>query len=197
MWLIRIVQLMKYRIDHIGKWWIPILLITTCDIVLHTYYKKRVYDWVKYTVDLVLVIILLLSSMVFSRSILPREYWNSNYSFDILSAFKPGPGIYGFIDTWFEAFLNILIFIPVGYIMTRLFNSKTIAIELSGALIITIELLQLSTNRGFFELSDIILNTCGAIIGCYYYRIKRLSVFYLLTKQFKKIWKRLQNLKYK
>lgn len=194
MWFFRIVQLTKYRIGQIGMWWILILLIAAFDVVMHTYYKKRVYDWVKCSVDLVLVIILLLSSMVFSRSLLPREYWNSNYSFDILNAFKPGPGIYGFIDTWFEAFLNILIFVPIGYMTTGLFKSKLTAVTLSSAFIITIELLQLSTNRGFFELSDILLNMSGVIIGCLYYESKLSSVVYSTTRQFfNKIWKMLQN----
>ena len=194
MYIFRTFQLIRYRIAQVGVWWIPILLIGVLDFLMHVRYKNRISKRIINFFDLLFVVLILLSSMVFSRRLLPREYWNSNYSFDIINAFKPGPGIYGFIDTWFEALLNILIFVPIGYMTTGLFKSKLTAVTLSSAFIITIELLQLSTNRGFFELSDILLNMSGVIIGCLYYESKLSSVVYSTTRQFfNKIWKMLQN----
>lgn len=71
------------------------------------------------------------------------------------------------------AFLNILLFIPHGCIismlpwirrekgMLRLFLTTIICLATS----LIIELLQLTTGRGYYELEDLICNTIGGFLG--------------------------------
>lgn len=62
---------------------------------------------------------------------------------------------------------NVLLFIPFGYLFTSLFqNKKGILIVLSGGIIsLFIEILQLVSRRGWFDLDDIFSNILGTIIG--------------------------------
>ncbi len=73
---------------------------------------------------------------------------------------------------------NILLFIPVGILAGKWVGKRGIwfGIGLSSA----IEIVQLISHRGLFELDDIIHNTLGTILG---YLI--LLVLHRLTEQFK------------
>ena len=59
---------------------------------------------------------------------------------------------------------NVIMFIPVGLLLGRLYKWKAIPIATGFSLII--ELIQLITRRGLFEFDDIIHNTLGAALGC-------------------------------
>lgn len=69
-------------------------------------------------------------------------------------------------------FLNVVFFVPLGMILSFLQKKKRIfanftMVTLQGFLIsLLIETSQLLTQRGYFELTDIITNTVGATIGC-------------------------------
>lgn len=84
-----------------------------------------------------------------------QAYWNSRHRMNT--------------DIWFKnLFGNIVLFIPIGVFMpllnTRL--RKVVPMVASCALLILfVELLQLVTKRGSFDVDDIILNTFGAWIG--------------------------------
>ncbi len=68
-----------------------------------------------------------------------------------------------------EILLNILMLIPVGFLLPMLVNKNTI---LHGFLCcLCIEIFQLITRRGFFEVDDILHNTLGVIIGYLIYLI--------------------------
>ncbi|MEN1936741.1 VanZ family protein [Paenibacillus sp. 102] len=63
---------------------------------------------------------------------------------------------------------NIVIFIPFGFLIPLLFtqvNNAKLACKLFIKAIFFIELLQLLTFTGVFDIDDIILNTLGALIG--------------------------------
>ncbi len=69
---------------------------------------------------------------------------------------------------------NVLIFIPFGYMMPRLFEkSKKLLIFLAQLLILILglELVQLYTNFGVFDVDDILLNCLGGLIGFVLYKI--------------------------
>lgn len=69
---------------------------------------------------------------------------------------------------------NVLIFIPFGYMMPRLFEkSKKLIIFLLQllTLILGLELIQLYTNFGVFDVDDILLNCLGGLIGYILYKI--------------------------
>ena len=64
---------------------------------------------------------------------------------------------------WAEIITNIILFIPLGFLLGRLVGWKgiLIAVGMSAA----IEIIQLITYLGLFEIDDIIHNTVGAAIG--------------------------------
>lgn len=80
---------------------------------------------------------------------------------------------------------NILLFLPYGYFITSYVNNKKywpVAI-LTIIISITIELVQLNIGRTF-DIDDVILNTCGGVLGFYLYRFMD-AVSSRLPKMFK------------
>lgn len=69
---------------------------------------------------------------------------------------------------------NVLIFIPFGYMMPQMFEkSKKLIIFLLQLLILVLglELVQLYTNFGVFDVDDILLNCLGGFVGFVLYKI--------------------------
>lgn len=67
---------------------------------------------------------------------------------------------------------NIVAFVPMGYFFSCFFNRKILTSILCGALSsVLVELIQLITMVGSFDVDDIILNTLGVIFGCLMYYI--------------------------
>lgn len=78
---------------------------------------------------------------------------------------------------WYEILLNILLFVPFGLIAKMAFSKRIVC--LMGLFIsLFIEIIQLITGTGVFEISDLIHNTLGAIIGC--------SIYVLVQVPFRK-----------
>ena len=171
----RVKQLLLYRVDQIDVFWkiILCLLIIVEMVFLFKIHKKRYFQRAIIICFFVTYLLLVLSSTVFSRKIISTDYSNQMISFDVFTAWRVGPGIYGPIDTYTELILNIIIFIPFGYLLSELLKGKKIIFVFFACLAITvsIETLQLFTKRGFFELADILLNMTGACMGCIIYKI--------------------------
>ncbi len=69
---------------------------------------------------------------------------------------------------WRNIILNILMFVPIGFIMPLLLKkceSWYITYLVGFGITLFIEILQLISKRGIFELDDIINNTLGCVIG--------------------------------
>ena len=64
---------------------------------------------------------------------------------------------------WAEIITNIILFIPLGFLLGRLVGWKGILI--AAVMSAAIEIVQLITHLGLFEIDDIIHNTVGAAIG--------------------------------
>ncbi|WP_410511697.1 VanZ family protein [Paenibacillus sp. BR2-3] len=78
-------------------------------------------------------------------------------------------------DTWVKnLFGNIVLFIPMGLFMPVL-NQRLgkifIFIGAAAAILFLVELVQLLTRVGSFDVDDIILNTLGAVIGFFFTRL--------------------------
>lgn len=67
---------------------------------------------------------------------------------------------------------NILLFLPYGYFATDYLKPKKMytCLFLTMLVSITIEVVQLNIGRTF-DIDDVILNTCGGILGYYLYRL--------------------------
>lgn len=111
--------------------------------------------------------LLIFAATVFSREKLEEQYWNSIINLDISTAWRIPRWRYGLIDTATGIGLNILMFLPYGYLLGRLFKKPMIVLGISFLITLSIETLQLATKHGFFELPDILLNMIGAVIGYY------------------------------
>lgn len=81
---------------------------------------------------------------------------------------------HGNVWGWTEIFSNLFAFIPFGLFLSEfLASTKSVSagrrlglVTLAGfGLSLTIECLQLLLHVGFFELTDLVMNTVGAIVG--------------------------------
>lgn len=70
-------------------------------------------------------------------------------------------------DNWWEVCLNVVLFIPIGILLTCLLGKKRwkMIIGFGALLSCIIELLQLVLKRGMCETDDVIFNTLGCGIG--------------------------------
>ena len=70
---------------------------------------------------------------------------------------------------------NILLFVPLGFLLPRLFprlQSLKNTLLCTAVIILCVEILQLFTLLGYFDIDDLILNTLGSAIG---YGLHRLA----------------------
>ena len=69
-----------------------------------------------------------------------------------------------------EIFWNIILFLPIGFMTAALLRKHPGVSILIGLLLSAcIEIVQLLTRRGMFELDDIVYNSVGALIGFLFY----------------------------
>lgn len=73
----------------------------------------------------------------------------------------------GKIDLLLENTMNVIVFIPVGFLLGVAFKKMTWwkTILIGGSVSITIETLQFIFHKGFSEIDDVIHNTMGCFIG--------------------------------
>lgn len=109
--------------------------------------------------------------------------WKKDWTSGILAAYlffilagtvlirKPGVLRYELMLFWSwkvpslrsQIYANIILFIPLGFLMGIKIGWKGILVGSGISLII--ELIQLATRRGLFEFDDIVHNTAGAVVG--------------------------------
>ena len=87
-----------------------------------------------------------------------RPSLNRVFSFNVLELFYINSK-----EALIQNIFNFIFFIPIGYFFRRQTIKSTFIISLSS--IIIVELIQVATKRGFFDVNDIILNTLGILIG--------------------------------
>ena len=96
-----------------------------------------------------------------------------------LTPFMEWKSLFSASNHWFyfwQIFLNIILFIPFGFILsTNLYlyhrpRHLFLPILLSGLFVsIIVELLQYLTSRGYSEIDDVINNSMGAMLGWFMY----------------------------
>lgn len=92
----------------------------------------------------------------------------------IRSAFNGGSIHY--VDVFVNLIGNVVAFVPFGALIRWVRNRKTglwIAVLYTFLFSLAIELIQLATKVGVFDVDDLILNTCGGVVGYVCYRILR------------------------
>ncbi len=92
--------------------------------------------------------------------------------------------------SWIMAFslLNILLFVPFGILIYLLFRKSSMGIAIFATTITglcmssMIELAQFLTGRGMFEVTDLVTNTTGALVGAVVAALLYNKVFKVLRK---------------
>ena len=135
---------------------------------------------VSFVVFLMLTIVI--DYVLFDRIYIIHELFSSSYltvliSLTILGRYpNNSSSIRTLFITYVQAFqendgaiytivFNIVLFIPLGIIITRYYNKSKITIIILFLAPLAIELCQLFTSRGVFEMSDIINNSIGGLLG--------------------------------
>ena len=88
--------------------------------------------------------------------------------------------------TWFEIRANVLLFIPIGFLLPMVIKKPVWLPPIIGiGISVIIELIQLLTHRGLCETDDVISNTIGFLIGYLVYLLIRslLMLFKLIKKK--------------
>jgi len=76
-----------------------------------------------------------------------------------------------------QMIMNVVIFIPLGFLLGAAFINTTWwkTVIVGGTASISIELIQLFTNRGTAEFDDVMHNTVGCLIGYGLYKLLQVS----------------------
>lgn len=163
--------------DYVYKGLLSIFVISV--VALFFLYGKKT-SWRK-VVLLLLVeyVILIYCSTVFIRLTIES---NQHYITPFWSYVRYFQG--GRDDLIAEIIMNILVFLPVGFLLGCAFKSfKCRHVLMFGlALSSSIETLQLFLNRGVAEVDDIINNTVGCLIGFSMYQLLLCAIKLLKNK---------------
>lgn len=65
---------------------------------------------------------------------------------------------------------NIVLFVPCGILMELLLKIEFFSVLIGFLVTFSIETVQLLTGRGLFEVSDLLFNTLGVVIGVWLYK---------------------------
>ncbi len=137
-------------------------------------YKLKV--WVCF-----LAYLLLLGYVLFYSSILGREE-HADYRYNLTLFQEIGRYYHLGIRTgsWKLFFLNVLgnigVFVPFGIFLPKLFSkckNVSLTVLLSFELSLCVEIAQLVTKVGSFDVDDLLLNTIGGLCGFLFYTLRR------------------------
>jgi glycopeptide antibiotics resistance protein/uncharacterized protein (DUF1778 family) len=166
------IELLLENLSPILKFVVPTFLIVA--IVLsytHKIFKQYDRDVSRLYRFLLYIISFAYSILIFYITFLYRNYNNEYEARQIilapLSSYRLAWYSYSSSE-WCNIIINILMFIPFGFLIplyNRKFRSLIYVVISTLFLTTTIELAQLITRKGIFEIDDLINNMLGAIIG--------------------------------
>lgn len=165
------------------KWCIPALLAMAAGVgIILFIYKviyKNVFDGEKRITAKTFILLVLLIGYLFLVFALTNLNRGANYT-DLINV-----NIFsGYIDAWnswsllaFQLIVfNVILFIPLGILLpllNRKCNSLRAVFVIALGFSLFIELFQLTTHSGIFELDDIFHNTLGAVLGYLLFKVFR------------------------
>lgn len=123
--------------------------------------------WIGFIIYLVMMVYFLFFSEQLGRVPSDTYHYNLKPFTEIQRYLQYGPKI-GYFSVALNLFGNVLCFMPLGFVLPILTNRRwgmiriTIISALSSAFV---EILQLVSKLGSCDVDDIILNTCGGILG--------------------------------
>lgn len=135
-----------------------VILVAGCIVALNLIINKRVNKYLFFTMCVTYFAILFVA--LFLRSSIERVF-----------IFNP---LTGLIDTFsnremaIQSIMNLAVFIPMGYFVRKLKYSNLFIFSIVISL--AIELIQVATMRGFFDVFDILLYFIGIHIGYFIFK---------------------------
>ena len=131
--------------------------------------KKRKTQWVCFIAYLLFLSYLLFFSSYFGRTELEEEY---RYNLTLFREIERYYGLANRTGNWYPFVMNvcgnIAVFIPVGSFLPLLIKkcknivfTSLLCLEISLA----VELIQLYSRVGSFDVDDLLLNTLGGVVG--------------------------------
>lgn len=128
--------------------------------------KGRSFSWSKAVCWLLLLgwlVVLLFVTLLMRRESGASGGWNWHF----LLAWREAWNSFS-LKGWLYVLLNIALFVPLGVLLPLMFSSfrawyRVLPVGFGGSL--AVELLQLLTNRGMFDVDDLFTNTLGCMLG--------------------------------
>lgn len=146
-----------------------ILLIGISNKILGTYYVDKIEEKNKIKKTTNIIALIIYTIMIFNLTLFTRRIGEIRYNLiplKTISDYIINIKKYNLREIIINIFGNIFIFMPVQYLIIKIFElkkSKTI-ILIDLIILLSIELSQLITHTGIFDIDDIILNLSGMLI---------------------------------
>lgn len=146
-----------------------ILLIAISNKILGTYYVDKIEEKNKIKKTTYIIALIIYTIMIFNLTLFTRRIWEIRYNLiplKTISDYIINIKKYNLREIIINIFGNIFIFMPVQYLIIKIFELKKskIIILIDLIILLSIELSQLITHTGIFDIDDIILNLSGMLI---------------------------------
>ena len=146
-----------------------ILLITISNKILGTYYVDKIEEKNKIKKTTYIIALIIYTIMIFNLTLFTRRIGEIRYNLiplKTISDYIINIKKYNLREIIINIFGNIFIFMPVQYLIIKIFELKKskIIILIDLIILLSIELSQLITHTGIFDIDDIILNLSGMLI---------------------------------
>ncbi|MDE6313219.1 MAG: VanZ family protein [Lachnospiraceae bacterium] len=128
----------------------------------------KVFTWILFTMYIMIVFYFTFFSEHFGRTKIHNDYSYNLIPFKEIKRFWKYRGLLGFENVMVNLFGNVLVFVPFGIILpflSRRSRSFLLVTLLTLEFSLLIEVIQLITRKGCFDVDDLILNTLGGSLG--------------------------------
>lgn len=146
-----------------GKVIICIILVLLCAFIINKIYLKQNMS------KLYMVLFTGVITLIISLTILGREFGQAENSLNTLFETYRVLIMEQYSLELYEIILNIILFAPLGVLLAHKFERKIVVFTGFGVSLF-VELAQLITGTGVFEIPDILHNTIGTLSGYALYR---------------------------
>lgn len=146
-----------------------IILIAISNKILGTYYVDKIEEKNKIKKTTYIIALIIYTIMIFNLTLFTRRIGEIRYNLiplKTISDYIINIKKYNLREIIINIFGNIFIFMPVQYLIIKIFELKKskIIILIDLIILLSIELSQLITHTGIFDIDDIILNISGMLI---------------------------------